>query len=206
MDHLSRRSVDVTRDLEVATVVVRGARLERLGEFRVLREAGRGGMGVSSTRPSKRRLAGGSRSRSSLITPSPTRGRSDGSSARLARPLLSRLDPAAPGPPLAAVAVIKTDVEAGFDNVYKLDHDEFLEPIRSRGDFQDVIYLVRTSSMTQNGDRVSPDTLPVVDQLCFATINIEYGSCKRRSQCLTMRYLLFSSSMIQAVASDANVS
>src|ERR1700728_1737869 len=39
-------SDDVTGDLEVAAVVVRGARLERLGDFRVLREAGRGGMGV----------------------------------------------------------------------------------------------------------------------------------------------------------------
>ncbi len=38
-------SGDVTGDFE-AVVVVRGARLERLGDFRVLREAGRGGMGV----------------------------------------------------------------------------------------------------------------------------------------------------------------
>jgi eukaryotic-like serine/threonine-protein kinase len=39
-------SADVTGRYEVASVVVRGARLERLGDFRVLREAGRGGMGV----------------------------------------------------------------------------------------------------------------------------------------------------------------
>ena len=39
-------SGDVTGDFDAAAVVVRGARLERLGDFRVLREAGRGGMGV----------------------------------------------------------------------------------------------------------------------------------------------------------------
>ena len=39
-------SGDVTGNFDVASVVVRGARLERLGDFRVLREAGRGGMGV----------------------------------------------------------------------------------------------------------------------------------------------------------------
>ncbi len=39
-------SVDVTGDFDATAVVVRGARLERLGDFRVLREAGRGGMGV----------------------------------------------------------------------------------------------------------------------------------------------------------------
>ena len=37
---------DKTGDIENAPVVVRGAKLERLGDFRVLREAGRGGMGV----------------------------------------------------------------------------------------------------------------------------------------------------------------
>ncbi len=39
-------SGDVTGGFDAAAVVVRGARLERLGDFRVLREAGRGGMGV----------------------------------------------------------------------------------------------------------------------------------------------------------------
>ncbi len=37
---------DATGDFEAASVVVRGARLQRLGDFRLLREAGRGGMGV----------------------------------------------------------------------------------------------------------------------------------------------------------------
>ena len=39
-------SDDVTGDLKVAAEVVRGACMERLGEFRVLREVGRGGMRV----------------------------------------------------------------------------------------------------------------------------------------------------------------
>ena len=37
---------DATGEFESASVVVRGARLQRLGDFRLLREAGRGGMGV----------------------------------------------------------------------------------------------------------------------------------------------------------------
>ena len=40
---LARQSPAISK---TAAVVVRGARLERLGDFRVLREAGRGGMGV----------------------------------------------------------------------------------------------------------------------------------------------------------------
>jgi len=62
--------------------------------------------------------------------------------------LQARLDPTAPGPPSAAVAALRKAVEAGFDNVYKLNHDEHLEPIRSRDDFQDVIHLVTKSSVT----------------------------------------------------------
>ncbi len=46
MEEFKPASGDVTGDFDVAAVVVRGARLERLGDFRVLREAGRGGMGV----------------------------------------------------------------------------------------------------------------------------------------------------------------
>ncbi len=46
MEDFKPGSGDITGDFDVAAVVVRGARLERLGDFRVLREAGRGGMGV----------------------------------------------------------------------------------------------------------------------------------------------------------------
>ncbi len=46
LEELKPSSDDVTGDLPAAAVVVRGASLDRLGDFRVLREAGRGGMGV----------------------------------------------------------------------------------------------------------------------------------------------------------------
>jgi serine/threonine-protein kinase len=46
MEELKPASGDATGSFDGAAVVVRGARLERLGDFRVLREVGRGGMGV----------------------------------------------------------------------------------------------------------------------------------------------------------------
>ena len=46
IDDLKPNSGDPTGNFDLASVVVRGAKLERLGDFRVLREAGRGGMGV----------------------------------------------------------------------------------------------------------------------------------------------------------------
>ncbi len=46
IDELKPASGDVTGHFNAAAVVVRGTTLERLGDFRVLREAGRGGMGV----------------------------------------------------------------------------------------------------------------------------------------------------------------
>ena len=46
IDDLKPNSGDPTGNFDVASVIVRGAKLERLGDFRVLREAGRGGMGV----------------------------------------------------------------------------------------------------------------------------------------------------------------
>ncbi len=53
--------------------------------------------------------------------------------------LTARLDPAAPGPPKAAVAALRKAVEHGFDNVHKLNHDEHLEPIRRGEDFQTLV-------------------------------------------------------------------
>ena len=48
--------------------------------------------------------------------------------------LQSRLDPAAPGPPAAAVAALRKAVETGFDNAYKLEADELLgaDPCKRR--------------------------------------------------------------------------
>jgi eukaryotic-like serine/threonine-protein kinase len=46
IDDFKPASGDVTGNFDVSSVVIRGKRLERLGDFRVLREAGRGGMGV----------------------------------------------------------------------------------------------------------------------------------------------------------------
>ena len=65
--------------------------------------------------------------------------------------LQARLDPAAPGPPAAAVAALRGAVAYGFDNVYKLKNDKELESIRSRRDFQDVIQLARKNSVAPGG-------------------------------------------------------
>jgi hypothetical protein len=46
MEELKPASGDATGSFAAEAVVMRGARLERLGDFRVLREVGRGGMGV----------------------------------------------------------------------------------------------------------------------------------------------------------------
>ncbi len=62
--------------------------------------------------------------------------------------LQTRLDRTAPGPPSVAVAALRKAVAYGFDNVYKLNHDEHLELIRSRDDFQDVIRLARKNSIS----------------------------------------------------------
>ncbi len=70
--------------------------------------------------------------------------------------LQARLDPAAPGPPLTAVAALKKAVEAGFDNLYRLNHDDRFEPIRSRDDFQDVIQLVKNKSVTAGDSGSGP--------------------------------------------------
>jgi serine/threonine-protein kinase len=46
MEELKPASGDATGSFDSAAVVVRGARLERLGDFLILREVGRGGMGI----------------------------------------------------------------------------------------------------------------------------------------------------------------
>ena len=46
MEEVKDSPNDVTGEIDAVTIVVRGTRLERLGDFRILREAGRGGMGV----------------------------------------------------------------------------------------------------------------------------------------------------------------
>jgi hypothetical protein len=56
-----------------------------------------------------------------------------------AHALQARLSPAAADPPAAAVKALQAAVNRGFDNVYKLEHDERLAPLRSRKDFQALI-------------------------------------------------------------------
>jgi len=46
MEELKPASGDATGSFDGSAVVVHGARLERLGDFRILREVGRGGMGI----------------------------------------------------------------------------------------------------------------------------------------------------------------
>jgi serine/threonine-protein kinase len=60
-----------------------------------------------------------------------------------AEALHARLDPSAPGPPEAAVHALQAAVEQGFDNAYKLEHDDQLVPLRPREDFQALIGLVK---------------------------------------------------------------
>ena len=50
-----------------------------------------------------------------------------------------RLDPAAPGPPAAAIAALRNAVEAGFDNVYKLESDPHLVPLHSFNEFRELV-------------------------------------------------------------------
>jgi tetratricopeptide (TPR) repeat protein len=53
--------------------------------------------------------------------------------------LKARLNAPEPGPAVAAVAALRKAVDFGFDNVYKLRNDEYLEPIRGRVDFQRLV-------------------------------------------------------------------
>jgi tetratricopeptide (TPR) repeat protein len=59
-----------------------------------------------------------------------------------AHALQARLDPSASGPPEASIWALRTAVEHGFDNAYKLEHDDRLAPLRPREDFRALIRLM----------------------------------------------------------------
>jgi tetratricopeptide (TPR) repeat protein len=65
-----------------------------------------------------------------------------------ARALQARLNPAAPGPPADAVKALRAVIQEGFDNAYKLEHDDRLAPLRSREDFQALVRLVKEKTAT----------------------------------------------------------
>ena len=67
--------------------------------------------------------------------------------------LESRLDPAAAGPPKAALAALRKAVEAGFDNVYKLETDPHLVSLHSLDEFRELIERfkgVKQANPTEN--------------------------------------------------------
>jgi hypothetical protein len=72
-----------------------------------------------------------------------------------AHALQARLDPAAPGPPMAAVKALQAAVNQGFDNAYKLEHDDRLAPLRDREDFRALIRLVKEKMAIPTG-RAAP--------------------------------------------------
>jgi tetratricopeptide (TPR) repeat protein len=53
--------------------------------------------------------------------------------------LKAGLSAPAPEPAVAAVLALRKAVDFGFDNVYKLKNDEYLQPIRGREDFQGLV-------------------------------------------------------------------
>ena len=60
-----------------------------------------------------------------------------------ARAQQARLDPSNPDPPAKAVSALRLAVHAGFDNAYKLQHDDRLAPLRSREDLRALIRIVK---------------------------------------------------------------
>ena len=72
--------------------------------------------------------------------------------------LQAQLDPAAAGPPAAAINALRQATNAGFDNVFKLNNDESLEPIRSRDDFHSVVEHAARNAIAaaQVGDGPKP--------------------------------------------------
>jgi tetratricopeptide (TPR) repeat protein len=54
-----------------------------------------------------------------------------------------RLDPTAPDPPAAAVKALREAVEAGYDNVYKLEIDHRLKLLHGREDFKELMRAMR---------------------------------------------------------------
>jgi serine/threonine-protein kinase len=65
--------------------------------------------------------------------------------------LRTRVAPADPGPPSAAVSALRRAVEAGFDNAYRLRHDDRLAPVRARSDFQELIRVVERRATGPGG-------------------------------------------------------
>src|SRR5262249_45222240 len=65
--------------------------------------------------------------------------------------LRTRVAPAEPGPPAPAVSALRPPVEAGFDNAYRLRHDDRLAPVRARSGFQELIRSVERRA-TGTGD------------------------------------------------------
>jgi hypothetical protein len=60
-----------------------------------------------------------------------------------ARALQCRFDPTAPAPPGSGVKALREAALAGYDNLYKLENDHRLEPLRARNDFQALIHTMR---------------------------------------------------------------
>jgi tetratricopeptide (TPR) repeat protein len=70
--------------------------------------------------------------------------------------LQARLDPAASGPPAAAVGALRAAINEGFDNVHKLEHDDRLAPLRLRNDFQALIRAATQKATAPAGANEAP--------------------------------------------------
>jgi tetratricopeptide (TPR) repeat protein len=57
--------------------------------------------------------------------------------------LQARVDPSAPGPPTAVVAALRAAIAEGFDNAYKLEHDDRLAQLGPRDEFRALIQRVK---------------------------------------------------------------
>jgi serine/threonine-protein kinase len=74
-----------------------------------------------------------------------------------ARTLQARLDPLVSGPAAAAVSALRRAVEHGYDNAYKLEHDDHLALLRVREDFRALIRLVKDLEDTPAGRNEAPE-------------------------------------------------
>ena len=66
--------------------------------------------------------------------------------------LESRLDPTVASPPRAALTALRNAVEAGFDNVYKLENDNRLLSLRSLDEFRELIKHLRDPKQANPGE------------------------------------------------------